>query len=151
MVHRDVKPANILLDRTGKAYITDFGLAKLSDGTVLTRPGQPLGSIDYMPPEQIRGEPVTGAADIYSLGCVVFECIDGQPPFADRQGMRVLWAHLQDEPPDPSVTGGDIPPEFVRALKAALRKNPTERPRTSIDYAHSLSSAAGIPIADAAG
>ena len=150
-VHRDVKPANILLDRAGKAYITDFGLAKLSDGTVLTRPGQPLGSIDYMPPEQIRGEPVTGAADIYSLGCVVFECIDGQPPFADRLGMRVLWAHLQDEPPDPSVERGDIPVEFVRALKAALRKNPTERPRTSIDYARSLSTAAGIPIADAAG
>ena len=55
-----------------------------------------------MPPEQIRGEPVTGAADIYSLGCVVFECVHGRPPFADRQGMRVLWAHLQDEPPDPS-------------------------------------------------
>src|SRR5882757_5248295 len=146
MVHRDVKPANILLDRTGNAYITDFGLAKLSDGTVLTRPGQPLGSIDYMPPEQIRGEPVTGAADTYSLGCVVFECIDGQPPFADRQGMRVLWAHLQDEPPDPSAKRGDIPVEFVRALKAALRKNPTERPRTSIDYARSLSRAAGIPI-----
>ncbi|OAI39415.1 hypothetical protein AYO39_02915 [Actinobacteria bacterium SCGC AG-212-D09] len=151
MVHRDVKPANILLDQAGKAYITDFGLAKLSDGTVLTRPGQPLGSIDYMPPEQIRGEPVTGAADTYSLGCVVFECIDGQPPFADRQGMRVLWAHLQDEPPDPDPRRGDIPPEFIQALKAALRKNPAERPRTSIDYAHSLSRAAGIPIADAAG
>jgi serine/threonine-protein kinase len=150
MVHRDVKPANILLDRTGKAYITDFGLAKLSDGTVLTRPGQPLGSIDYMPPEQIRGEPVTGAADTYSLGCVVFECIDGQPPFADRQGMRVLWAHLQDEPPDPSVKRGDLPVEFVRALKAALQKNPAERPSTSIDFARSLSRAAGIPIADVA-
>jgi serine/threonine protein kinase len=150
MVHRDVKPANILLDRTGKAYITDFGLAKLSDGTVLTRPGQPLGSIDYMPPEQIRGEPVTGAADTYSLGCVVFECIDGQPPFADRQGMRVLWAHLQDEPPDPSVKRGGLSVEFVRALKAALAKDPTERPRTSIDYARSLSRAAGIPIADVA-
>jgi serine/threonine protein kinase len=151
MVHRDVKPANILLDLTGKAYITDFGLAKDSDGTVLTRPGQPLGSIDYMSPEQIRGEPVTGAADVYSLGCVVFECIDGRPPFADRQGMRVLWAHLQDEPPDPSVKRADISPEFSRALRAALRKNPTERPRTSIDYARSLSRVAGVPIADAAG
>ena len=102
MVHRDVKPANILLDLNGNAYITDFGLAKDSAASVLTRPGQPLGSMDYMPPEQIRGEPVTGAADVYSLGCVVFECVAGQPPFADQQGMRVLWAHLQDEPPDPS-------------------------------------------------
>jgi serine/threonine protein kinase len=143
MVHRDVKPANILLDRAGKAYITDFGLAKDSAGTVLTRPGQPLGSMDYMPPEQIRGEPVTGAADIYSLGCVVFECVHGQPPFADREGMRVLWAHLQDEPGDPSAGRTDIPAGFSQALKAALRKQPAERPRTSTEYARSLSDAAG--------
>ena len=81
-------PANILLDLAGNAYITDFGLAKDSEGSVLTRPGQALGSMDYMPPEQIRGEPVTGAADTYSLGCVVFECLYGRPPFGDRQGMR---------------------------------------------------------------
>jgi serine/threonine protein kinase len=150
MVHRDVKPANILLDLDGNAYITDFGLAKDSAGTVLTRPGQPLGSMDYMPPEQIRGEPVTGAADIYSLGCVVFECLSGKPPFADREGMRVLWAHLQDEPPDPPADRADISPQFAQALKAALRKEPTERPRSSLDYARSLSEAAGIPIADVA-
>lgn len=143
MVHRDVKPANILLDLAGKAYITDFGLAKDSAGTVLTRPGQPLGSMDYMPPEQIRGEPVTGAADIYSLGCVVFECVHGRPPFADREGMRVLWAHLQDEPGDPSAGRGDIPAGFSQALVAALRKQPAERPGTSIEYARSLSDAAG--------
>jgi serine/threonine protein kinase len=150
MVHRDVKPANILLDLAGKAYITDFGLAKDSAGTVLTRPGQPLGSMDYMPPEQIRGEPVTGAADVYSLGCVVFECVNGRPPFADRDGMRVLWAHLQDEPPDPSGDRTDISPEFAQALKAALRKEPAERPPSSVEYARSLSQAAGIPIVDAA-
>lgn len=151
MVHRDVKPANILLDLRGNAYITDFGLAKDSAGTILTRPGQPLGSMDYMPPEQIRGEPVTGAADIYSLGCVVFECVSGKPPFADRDGMRVLWAHLQDEPPDPSADRTDIPPEFTQALRAALRKVPADRPRSSIEYARSLSAAAGIALEDATG
>jgi serine/threonine protein kinase len=150
MVHRDVKPGNILLDLTGKPYITDFGLAKVSDGTVLTRPGQPLGSMDYMSPEQIRGEPVTGAADVYSLGCVVFECLLGHPPFADREGMRVLWAHLQDDPPDPCAERPDLSPEFGRALNAALRKEPSERPQTSIAFARSLSRAAGIPIAESA-
>jgi serine/threonine protein kinase len=143
MVHRDVKPGNILLDSAENAYITDFGLAKDSQGTALTRPGQALGSLDYMAPEQIRGEQVTAATDIYALGCVIFECVEGRPPFADRGGMQVLWAHLRDEPPDP--TRSDLPPEFTRALKAALRKQPSERPGTGLEYARSLSQAAGIP------
>jgi serine/threonine protein kinase len=151
MVHRDVKPENILLDLEGTAYITDFGLAKDSAGTVLTRPGQPLGSMDYMPPEQIRGQPVTGAADTYSLGCVVFECLYGQPPFADREGMAVLWAHLQDEPPDRPVQRPDVTPRFYEAMTAALRKEPADRPRTCTEYARSLSDAAGIPTGDGIG
>jgi serine/threonine protein kinase len=143
MVHRDVKPGNILLDSAENAYITDFGLAKDSQGTALTRPGQALGSLDYMAPEQIRGEQVTAATDIYALGCVIFECVEGRPPFADRGGMQVLWSHLRDEPPDP--TRGGLRPEFIRALKAALRKAPSERPGTGVEYARSLSQAAGIP------
>jgi serine/threonine protein kinase len=146
MVHRDIKPGNIMLDLTGKAFITDFGLAKDNQGSVLTMPGQALGSLDYMSPEQIRGEPVTAAADIYSLGCVMFECLHGKPPFADRQGMRVLWAHLQDEPADPCAGRADVPCEFTAAVKAALRKQPAERPSSSMEYACSLSKAAGIPV-----
>jgi serine/threonine protein kinase len=148
MVHRDVKPGNILLDLTGKAYITDFGLVKDSQGSVLTRPGQALGSLDYMPPEQIRGEPVTGAADTYSLACVVFECLYGRPPFAHHEGMRVLWAHLQDEPPDPSAERADVAPGVAHALNGALRKEPSERPRTGVDFARALAQAAGIAIVD---
>jgi serine/threonine-protein kinase len=151
MVHRDIKPGNILLDPDGSAHITDFGLAKDSQGSVLTLPGQALGSMDYMAPEQIRGEQVTAATDIYALGCVMFECIEGRPPFADRQGMRVLWAHLQDEPPDPSAGRNDLPPGFSEALKLALRKDPAERPETGTDYTRSLSLVAGIPALDAAG
>ena len=149
MVHRDVKPGNILLDLAGNAYITDLGLVKDSQGSVLTRPGQALGSLDCMPPEQIRGQPVTGAADPYSLGCVVFECLYGRPPFARHEGMRALWAHLQDEPPDPSAERTDIAPGFAPALSAALRKEPSERPRTSVEYARSLAQAAGIAIVEA--
>ena len=149
MVHRDVKSANILLDVARKGYITDFGLATDSDASVLTRPEQTLRSMDHMSPEQIRGEAVTGAADTYSLGCVVFECVASRPPFADHRGMRVLWAHLQDEPRDPPPQQTDLPSAFTEALKALLRE-PAERPPTSIDYPRSLVHAAGIPIVDGA-
>jgi serine/threonine protein kinase len=146
MVHRDVKPGNVLLDTKGTAYVTDFGLAKDSQGTVLTLPGQALGSMDYMAPEQIRGEAVTSQTDLYSLGCLIFECLHGLPPFADRQGMRVLWAHLQDEPPNP--TG--VSEQVGDAIKSALQKAPEDRPKTGTEYARKLSLAAGIPITDVA-
>jgi serine/threonine-protein kinase len=81
---------------------------------------------------------------------VVFECLNGQPPFADRQGMRVLWAHLQDEPPDPCAGRTDVPAGLTEVLKSALRKEPSERPSSSVEYARALSLAAGIPIVEGA-
>jgi serine/threonine protein kinase len=141
LFHRDVKPANILLDEAETAYITDFGLAKDSQGSLLTRPGQTLGSLDYMAPEQVRGEEITAATDVYGLGCVMFECVAGHPPFADRQGMRVLWAHLQDEPPDPSESRPDLPMAMGRALLRALDKDPQARPASASEFAESLSQA----------
>jgi serine/threonine protein kinase len=143
MVHRDIKPANILLDEAGTAYITDFGLAKDTQGSLLTLPGQALGSMDYMAPEQIRGEDLTAAADIYALGCVMFECVCGKPPFADVQGMRILWAHLQDEPPDPCSKNPEVPPRFAQTIMLALKKEPGERPASAGEYARMLADAAG--------
>jgi len=97
---------------------------------------------------KLVGEPVTGASDVYSLGYMVFECPTGHPPSADRQGMRVLWAHLEDDPPDPCAERPDIRPDFARAVNATLAKQPGGRPRTSVEYARSFALAAGIPIGD---
>ncbi len=129
IIHRDVKPENILLEGD-TAYIADFGLVKDTRGTMLTAAGQALGTIDYISPEQIRGDDVTPATDVYALGCVAYACLAGAPPFADRRGMKVLWAHLQDPPPDPAAAAPDVPAEVGHAVLLALAKDPVRRPRT---------------------
>ena len=101
LVHRDAKPSNLMLYEDGRAAITDFGLAKGPAYTVLTRPGQVMGTLDYLAPELIRGEAATPATDIYALGCVVYECVTGVPPFGGKSLFEIGTAHLNAPPPDP--------------------------------------------------
>jgi serine/threonine-protein kinase len=145
LVHRDIKGANILLEGD-IAYVSDFGLAKDSQASNLTRPGQALGSLDYMSPEQIRGEDVSPATDIYALGCVMFEVLTGTPPFGGRPSMRVLFAHLQEPPPDLSTQRRDIQPAVARAISRALEKEPEDRPTSATDYVSGIARAAGISL-----
>jgi serine/threonine-protein kinase len=142
LIHRDLKPGNVLLDGQGTVKITDFGLVKDFDATVLTAPGQAVGSMDYMAPEQIRGADVTPQTDVYALGCVMCDLFTGKPPFADRQGMQILYAHLEDEPPDPCATRPDLPAEVGRVIGCALEKEPHMRPSDAMAFARMLEKAA---------
>ena len=145
LVHRDIKGANILLEGE-TPYVSDFGLAKDSQASNLTRPGQALGSLDYMSPEQIRGEDVSPATDIYALGCVMFEVLTGTPPFGGRPSLRVLFAHLQEPPPDLSASRNDISSPVARAISRALEKEPEDRPSSATEYITGIARAAGIQL-----
>jgi serine/threonine protein kinase len=143
IVHRDLKPSNIIVDEAGTAMLTDFGLAKGRAYTVLTKPGQVMGTIDYLAPELIKGEAASPATDIYALGCTFYECVTGQPPFGDKQGIAVGLAHVGEPPPDPAEFRDDLPSGFAEALLSALAKDPGQRPRTASDYGRLLVDAAG--------
>ena len=141
VMHRDIKPSNVLFDSDATAMLTDFGLAKGRAYTVLTRPGQVMGTLDYLAPELIRGQPATPATDIYALGCVAFECVAGQAPFGDKTAFQVGLAHLEEAPPDPCAERPELPPRFSAAILAALEKDPERRPATAAAYASLLRAA----------
>ena len=135
IVHRDIKPSNVLLDADGAARVTDFGLAKGHDDSVLTLPGQMLGTIDYLAPELIRGDEPTAGSDIYAFGCLVYACVAGRPPFGGRGMLQIGVGHLDEEPPDPCAQRPEAPEGFSEAVRFALRKAPAERPATATAYA----------------
>jgi serine/threonine-protein kinase len=134
LIHRDIKPSNIMLDGAGAVSLTDFGLAKGTGYAELTRPGEILGTMDYLAPERIRGEEATPASDIYGLGCVVYECVAGRPPFGSKGMMAVAFAHLEEEPGDPGASRSDAPAGFGAAVNTALAKDPGARPASGRAY-----------------
>jgi serine/threonine protein kinase len=138
IVHRDVKASNVLLRDGTTAMLTDFGLAKGEAYTVLTKPGQVMGTLDYLAPELIRGDEATRASDVYALGCLLYECLTGTTPFGGRSVFQIGLAHLDEEPPSPE----GCPPQFASALLRALEKEPERRPATAAELAQDLAAAA---------
>lgn len=141
IVHRDVKPSNILFAADGGARLTDFGLAKGHDFSDLTRPGQMLGTIDYLAPEIIRGETPTAASDLYAFGCTIYTCVAGGPPYAGGV-LQVGAGHLSERPPALSARREGLPDALNDQVLSALRKQPSERPATATQYARLLAAAA---------
>jgi hypothetical protein len=155
LVHGDVKPANLLLEACGEAlpsgrglghvYVSDFGMSREASPGEIIATGQLAGRLDYLAPEQINGDALDGATDVYSLACTGFELLCGTPPFGQDQGLTVLYAQLYAPPPPAAERRPDLPAAVDEVLARALAKDPAERYATCGKFAEDLRTALGIP------
>jgi len=154
LVHRDVKPANVLL--TGEAedehaYLTDFGLSRdVSSDSGLTNTGQWMGTVDYVAPEQLRGEPIDARSDVYAMGCLLFECLTGRVPYVGVLAAK-LHQHASAPPPSATAVRPDLPAEVDAVLARALAKDPNDRYKSAGDLGRALDAALlgrAMPIVD---
>ena len=137
LVHRDVKPSNVLIDERDHAYLADFGLSRrLGEAAAPLNAAASLGTADYVAPEQIRGEEVDGRADLYSLGCMLHECLTGEPPFRRASEVATLFAHLEETP--------SAPPGLDEVMRTALAKEPDERFQSGRELFEAARSALGL-------
>ena len=151
LVHRDVKPGNLLIERGSDdadpdhVYLADFGITKHAmSRSGLTSTGQFLGTIDYVAPEQIRGTSVLGLADQYSLGCVLYECLTGRVPFEKDLDAAIIWAHVEETPTMPTVLRPDLPPEIDQVFGRVLAKRPDERYGSCREFVEAARMALGL-------
>jgi serine/threonine-protein kinase len=144
VVHRDVKPENVIISPDRGAVLLDFGIARAIVTSVskeITRAGLTVGSSSYMSPEQINGDnKIDGRSDLYSLGCVLFECLAGRPPFIWRREKVVLQLHLTEPAPDIRSVRPDVPPEIAGAIGRSLAKAPGERWQSAAEMRRILAS-----------
>jgi serine/threonine-protein kinase len=138
IVHRDVKPANLLLDRDGSIHVADFGIASAAGLDTLTLPGTVLGTAGYLAPEQARGEPATPASDRYALGVVAFEFLTGRRPFAADTPMTEAFAHLNAPVPIATEVEPELPSGVDRVFARALAKDPDDRPASCAELVSAL-------------
>ena len=151
LIHRDIKPQNILIGKGDHAYLADFGLIKAPDEARLTGTGQFIGTIDYVAPEQIQAEPATSASDCYALAGVLYECLTGEVPFPKPSEAATLHAHVMSPPPLVSERRPDLPPALDGVIAQGMAKDPWSRPSRAVELiqaaARALSSSAStLPV-----
>ncbi|MEV6275684.1 protein kinase [Nocardia sp. NPDC051832] len=149
LVHRDVKPANILVTEADFAYLADFGIAHTEGDAAVTQVGMAVGSYVYMAPERFDVGQVTGRADIYSLACVLHECLTGATPFPQASMSVLIRSHLTEAPPRPSVARPGVPPALDDVIARGMAKDPADRYPTAAAFAQAARAALGAPAAPA--
>lgn len=143
VVHRDVKPANLLIRPDGTVVLTDFGIARSHAGTQLTATGALLGTLSYLAPEQVLGDPATPRSDVYALGVVAYECLTGRRPFERENPFASAMARVREAPP---TLPGDVPVPVAAIVSQALAADPAHRPPTASDLAAACRRAATAPL-----
>jgi serine/threonine-protein kinase len=147
IVHRDVKPGNLLVTRDHRVKITDFGIARAADGLALTRTGEVVGTPQYLSPEQAEGKPATPASDVYSLGAVAYECLVGRRPFVADSAVATALAHLREPVPELPDT---VPPALAAVVRRSLAKDPAERYADGAAFAAAIREASAAPVGEVA-
>ncbi|MER5700560.1 Stk1 family PASTA domain-containing Ser/Thr kinase [Micromonospora sp. NPDC002296] len=149
IIHRDIKPGNVMLTQTGQVKVMDFGIARaLAAGvTSMTQTSAVIGTAQYLSPEQARGEAVDARSDVYAAGCVLFELVCGHPPFVGDSPVSVAYQHVREAPPTPSDINPDVTPAIDAIVLKALSKNPLNRYQSAGEMrADLLRAAAGRPV-----
>jgi serine/threonine protein kinase len=147
LVHRDVKPSNVLVDDDDFAYLIDFGIAHAVDDTRLTSTGNAIGTFAYMAPERLAENSVDDArVDVYALACVLYECLTGRPPFGGTSIVSLVAAHLHAPPPRPSATVPGVPRGLDDVVVTGMAKNPDDRYATTLELARAAQVAVTAPI-----
>jgi tetratricopeptide (TPR) repeat protein len=150
IIHRDIKPGNVMLSADGTAKVNDFGLAVSIDRSRLTQVGMMVGTVSYMPPEQAMGGNVTAKADLYSLGAMLYEMVTGRPPFIGDDSVAIIGQHINTSPLSPSWHRADLPPALDTLISQLLEKDPEKRPASAAVVLQALDSintskAANVP------